>query len=62
MDPIFYKSNEAATRTTTVHIYNQQLQLIYSGQYHEHKLRKKLDRCSLLFNVDNNRYFLQKPR
>ena len=46
-----------------VQIYNQKLQLIYSGQINkgqDYKLKNVLDDCSLLFNTHDTSYFLKK--
>ena len=49
--------------TLQIHIYDQKLQLVYSGQYqpgHRQKINHKLSQCSLLFNIDNTGYFIKK--
>ena len=46
-----------------IQVYNQKLQLIYSGQLNkgeEPQARSILDGCSLLFDIKDTSYFLKK--
>jgi len=46
-----------------IQVYNQKLQLIYSGQVakgQEPKAKSILDGCSLLFDIQDTGYFLKK--
>jgi hypothetical protein len=46
-----------------IEIYNQKLQLIYSGQFdksQDSKMKRVLDGCSLLFDTHDTGYFLKK--
>jgi len=57
------RNRNKKTLQIQIHIYDQELQLVFSGKYHpEHKkhMRHKLSQCSLLFNIDNTGYFIKK--
>ena len=47
-----------------VEVYDQKLQLIYSGRLgkeQKSKIKSVLNGCSLLFNIHNTGYFLKQP-
>ena len=60
----YYTGHCSSNKNTLhIHIYDRELQLVYSGQCqadHQKQMKHKLSQCSLLFNIDNIGYFIKK--
>jgi hypothetical protein len=56
----FFKSTKGKPSNLKIFIYDQEFQLVYSGEFKEPNLKQTLSNCSLLFNIDNSGYFIKK--